>query len=277
MKTLFNLQVFICSAVFLSSSCGGDEPMPALIVKANFETETMEDGVVNFVDQSENAVSYVWDFGDNSGSNEKNPSHIYATSGTYTVLLTAAGADGTTSEKSSTVTVLKYAGPNLVNGAELNGFDDTFWDEINFRQAKATFTYNGSVLFNGDVNATAMIYQIIEVEANKKYQLSVDVNGSNLDQAMVGAFLLQDEPSLNFEPQVEDAFVQWNTLCGNSGTIAGDLVERQCRLDPDNHVGEDGTITFSEPATIYLGIKVEVFGAWGSGVSINKVSFRLIK
>ncbi len=34
-------------------------------------------------------ITYTWDFGDDSGSNEANPTHVYAAPGTYTVTLTA--------------------------------------------------------------------------------------------------------------------------------------------------------------------------------------------
>lgn len=48
-----------------------------------------------FTNQSTNAVSYSWDFGDASApSNSANPSHTYTVNGTYTVTLTATGPCG---------------------------------------------------------------------------------------------------------------------------------------------------------------------------------------
>ena len=46
---------------------------------------------VNFVNCSQNAVSYDWNFGDGFASNQKNPTHVYAEAGTYQVTLTATG------------------------------------------------------------------------------------------------------------------------------------------------------------------------------------------
>ena len=43
---------------------------------------------------SSRVVSYLWDFGDGSTSNERNPTHAYATPGTYAVTLTIAREDG---------------------------------------------------------------------------------------------------------------------------------------------------------------------------------------
>ncbi len=44
---------------------------------------------VDFTNNSANATSYQWDFGDGSTSSENNPIHTYSTAGTYTVSLTA--------------------------------------------------------------------------------------------------------------------------------------------------------------------------------------------
>ncbi len=45
---------------------------------------------VSFVNQSQQANSYYWDFGDGSSSTESDPGHVYTSAGLYTVTLTAA-------------------------------------------------------------------------------------------------------------------------------------------------------------------------------------------
>lgn len=53
------------------------------------------DGTVRFTDASFNTpTAWAWDFGDSGTSNEQNPEHTYAESGTYTVTLTAINAIG---------------------------------------------------------------------------------------------------------------------------------------------------------------------------------------
>jgi PKD repeat protein len=47
-----------------------------------------------FKDSSENSVSYQWIFGDGNGSNLKNPAHIYAQLGTYTIRYAVESNDG---------------------------------------------------------------------------------------------------------------------------------------------------------------------------------------
>ncbi|MEZ4825294.1 MAG: PKD domain-containing protein [Bacteroidia bacterium] len=44
-------------------------------------------GLVRFSDKTENAVAWIWDFGQGSTSREQNPSHVYAEAGTYVVTL----------------------------------------------------------------------------------------------------------------------------------------------------------------------------------------------
>lgn len=49
---------------------------------------------VHFVNLSQNATSYYWEFGDSTFSTSTNPDHVYATPGAYTVELTAQNSTG---------------------------------------------------------------------------------------------------------------------------------------------------------------------------------------
>lgn len=55
---------------------------------------------VSFIDQSSGspALSFAWDFGDNSTSVEQNPVHVYTAPGTYSVTLTTTNAGGSSTE-----------------------------------------------------------------------------------------------------------------------------------------------------------------------------------
>lgn len=48
---------------------------------------------VEFTDQSQGAVYWFWDFGDNTSSTDQNPLHTYSSTGTYFVCLTIVNAD----------------------------------------------------------------------------------------------------------------------------------------------------------------------------------------
>jgi PKD repeat protein len=61
---------------------------------ADFSTVT-NGYTVNFTNLSQNATTYVWNFGDGSNSGQQDPNHTYAMNGTYTVTLTATNNCGT--------------------------------------------------------------------------------------------------------------------------------------------------------------------------------------
>jgi len=65
----------------------------------SFYTNTVGELLINenitFTNESENADTYLWDFGDGTTSTEKNPTKIYTEGGIYTVKLKAVGTTGT--------------------------------------------------------------------------------------------------------------------------------------------------------------------------------------
>ncbi len=75
---------------------------------------------VNFTNQNSNAVSHLWDFGDGSTSTEPNPSHVYTSSGIYTVTYQAFAANGCSTPK--TLQIIASA-PNDVLEVSLNDFN----------------------------------------------------------------------------------------------------------------------------------------------------------
>jgi len=58
-------------------------------------THTVSGSTAVFTNQSSNAYTYSWNFGDNTTSTAVNPSHTYTQNGTYTVTLTVTGPCGT--------------------------------------------------------------------------------------------------------------------------------------------------------------------------------------
>ncbi|HLO92009.1 MAG TPA: PKD domain-containing protein [Lentimicrobium sp.] len=96
-QTLKLSWVFIALlALVVVSSCKKDDNNDAKEVIAGFTytvdaTNTL---MYTFTNQSQNATSYSWDFGDGQTSTDANPTHTYAAAGTFNVKLTATGAGG---------------------------------------------------------------------------------------------------------------------------------------------------------------------------------------
>jgi hypothetical protein len=101
------------------TSCKKDDPKP--VAEFSFEISTTNLLEVAFANESKDATSYTWDFGDESTSTEESPTHAYADYGTYTVTLTAKG-DGGTAEVSYDVELID---PGIVIDGN---FDD--WTDI---------------------------------------------------------------------------------------------------------------------------------------------------
>lgn len=74
------------------------------------------DGIIQFTDLSQDAVSYLWNFGDGNTSSQQNPQHTYTADGVYTVSLTVSNANG-----SDTKTITDYITIDLVESPVVQG------------------------------------------------------------------------------------------------------------------------------------------------------------
>ncbi len=123
-----------------------------------------------FTNYSTNAVSYLWDFGDNTTSTLTEPRHVYNSSGSYTVTLTATGSNGSTSTAIKTVTItqgtalrisVKDELGNLSVGATVKLYSNLTDYTNKTNQVGATLTTNSSgyVLFK-NLNPLAYYFDI---------------------------------------------------------------------------------------------------------------------
>jgi hypothetical protein len=83
-----------------SDACNGVGSSTPILINVNATptadasfTQTNGSFTVQFLNNSTNATSYSWDFGDGTTSTATNPSHIFATGGDFTVVLTATNGD----------------------------------------------------------------------------------------------------------------------------------------------------------------------------------------
>lgn len=123
-----------------------EEEVPILVLTADFTPEFSEpDSLgqfdITFVNTSENATSYLWDFGDGTNSTENEPTHRYETGGIYTVRLTAYGTDGTDKINDQIARTIQ------VNHEPLANFEIEACDSLSFAPCAVQF-------FNHSLNAT---------------------------------------------------------------------------------------------------------------------------
>jgi len=88
------------------SSCKKADPVPEdPIASFQFAASAANFLKVDFTNYSQNATSYSWNFGDNETSTEENPSHVFATAGSYVVVLTAKNSVDAVSTYSQTIAI----------------------------------------------------------------------------------------------------------------------------------------------------------------------------
>ena len=106
-----------------------NNPQSAPVVNFTVDRTNINAGeTVQFTDQSTNSpTSWLWNFGDGQTSTEKNPSHAYTSTGTYSVTLTATNNSGSNLKvQSNYITVNSGGGnqqnppPPIVSGISLN-------------------------------------------------------------------------------------------------------------------------------------------------------------
>lgn len=88
---------------------------------------------VSFTNQSTNADSYLWDFGDGSTSTQTNPQHTYTTKGSFTVKLTATNKGACTNTISLGKLILRYDVTIFIPNAftpNADGINDDFGVKI---------------------------------------------------------------------------------------------------------------------------------------------------
>lgn len=72
-----NKILFVAFLVALFTGCKKDEPEDQPVALFSFSQNEL---TVTFTNSSQNAQSYVWNFGDGQTSKEKNPVHTYVRS-----------------------------------------------------------------------------------------------------------------------------------------------------------------------------------------------------
>jgi PKD repeat protein len=122
MRLIAGILTVLALTAVIFTSCKEEDKKP--LPEASFSLTPTGDGrTIQFTNESTNALTYSWEFGDGETSVEVDPVHTYPDYGPYTVKLTATG-DGGTADYSYNLTVTKASPVKLDD----NTFDD--WTNI---------------------------------------------------------------------------------------------------------------------------------------------------
>jgi microbial collagenase len=168
---LLNSKVYllIASSILFLISCDSNEvetkePTVSVIPK------TSETGEVTFQNDSENAASYRWDFGDGESSAEKSPSHTYTFNGTYTIKACATGANNVEVCKETTVTITNAPMikifDEMISNTNYQALYTVENDSLKIRVIRKSDDKENSILFSPTI--------AIDVNQNNKVDSLVD-------------------------------------------------------------------------------------------------------
>ena len=127
---------------------------PTPTADASF-TKTNGSFTVQFLNNSTNASSYSWDFGDGNTSTSANPSHTYATGGDFTVVLTATNGD---CSNTFTINLTSVAVSENVAFEDLMVFPNPTENELNIQFSSFDSGIMNATIFN-------LAGQIVSAEA----------------------------------------------------------------------------------------------------------------
>jgi hypothetical protein len=126
---------------------------PPVAPVASFTTSTnatcMGEAVLFSDGSSNNPSTWAWDFGDGSSASVENPTHAYATAGTYIIALIASNAAGSTS---FTDTIVVLTTPQVTLSASDN--EVCLTDGVVTLTATANATLSGTGVSNGAFDPT---------------------------------------------------------------------------------------------------------------------------
>ena len=164
-----------------------DEPdVVSFKVDFNF---TVDDFTVTFENNSQDATSYSWDFGDGNSSTEENPTHTYAAEDAYDVVLTGTNATGDSKEATKSLTIslnptVLAPVPTEPEANVISIYSDAYTDiagvNINPNWGQATVTQEIDILTEKAIKMSGLNYQGIDwattpQDVSSKTMIHVDI------------------------------------------------------------------------------------------------------
>ncbi len=216
-----------------------------------------------FTNSSQNATSYIWNFGDGSNSSLANPTHTYLADGTYTVTLTATNNCGSTTFTQVVVIVLPPAAAFTTSGlAGCAPFTVQFTNQSSANATNFEWTFQGGQPgSSNEANPSAVwsqpgTYTVTLIASNSAgsdtTSASITVNGLpvvGFNSQTAGLSVVLTNTSIN-----ADSY-KWNFGDGSTST----------ETNPTHNYGTTGTFTVTLEATnpcgtVVFSSTVEILG-----------------
>ena len=250
---------------FNAINTGG--PIPPTAEFSGSPTSGCKDLTVNFSDQSSGEVtSWNWDFGDGGSSTAQNPSHVYTSTGTFTVSLTVDGPGGSDSETKTNYIAVSEApaadftgipttgdAPLTVNFTDQSSGDVTSWS-WDFGDGGTSTAQNPIHVYSTAGSYTVMLTATnscgSDVETKADYVTVTDPPCDPPAADFTGIPATGDAPlTVNFTDQTTNTPTSWSWDFGDGGTSTAQ--------NPNYVYSTAGTYTVMLTATNSCGSDVE--------------------
>lgn len=199
-KIVSLLVVFIS---FLSCDSDDDSVQNNTLSSGYTYVREVSAGVITFINTSENADTYVWEFGDGTTSIIKDPIKTYTQTGEYVVNLTAKNnKTGEVKSYSSTISIFVFQGGLVSNGNFESGTSPWTFGVTNAIAPSLLVSQGGNTYFSINVAAAGNPYDVnlshvgINMIQGKTYRLTFDA-WSNVNRTMIVGIGLSGNPFTN--------------------------------------------------------------------------------
>ncbi|GAB5555832.1 MAG: hypothetical protein SchgKO_00450 [Schleiferiaceae bacterium] len=231
----------------------GSGSIPA-VASFSYDPDTADYKEIHFTNNSVNADSYVWDFGDGNSSTDANPSHIYAMDGSYNVTLTANNAQGGSDMQTQTIDI-NPPSTIFINNPSFD--DEAVRDDNRIAWRNTALEADADVIFGASdymlqtstsarsgqycgklptaensANPRRWLYQEISVTPNTNYEISGWIRNKDANVGSTVTFEIYD-----------GAFSTASTI-GNSANII-QSADFDSSTGHDTNVYTEATITFN--------------------------------
>lgn len=153
---------------------------------------------VTFTNTSAFGASYIWDFGDGNTSTLENPTHLYASSGDYTVCLSSTNTCGT--DQYCVIITANDISCNVPEGLSVIGITETSAD-LGWNNVSGAIAYNilyrvtGEGTWNSVINTTNASYTIIDLIPGTSYEFQVETDCGGSTSGYSGSWFFSTSPS----------------------------------------------------------------------------------
>ncbi|MBC7776365.1 MAG: PKD domain-containing protein [Phycisphaerae bacterium] len=197
---------------------------------------------VTFTNTTTGATSYAWDFGDGGNSSAVNPSHTYANDGTYTVILSATNACGTTT-KTQSVTVAST--PSAGFTASTNAGCAPLTVQFTNTSSSNASAYDWQFPGGNPSSSTAQNPPSVEYALPGTYTVTLTVSNAAGSSTATRIIVVSGGPTANFTSTVSVLTATFTNASSNSLSYNWDFGDGNSSTNPNPTHGyaADGTYT----------------------------------